>query len=207
MITIKPSTDDDNPRLPPEGSAEELKKRIPMVWIPATLVVGLLIAAIYLGGRIAKARPNVKPEVVQLAKQAPVAPAVSAAPASVEPVAGSEPAPPTEPAKTSSTIESPATPTKSASAEPLTVVTADDGIPMITPQTGQRYIQVGALNHEATRRFVQHLRSEKLDPHVAEGPTPDLMRVLIGPFDDRDALNERKAQLETEGIDTFVREY
>ncbi len=33
------------------------------------------------------------------------------------------------------------------------------------------------------------------------------MRVLIGPFDNPDALNEKKAQLQTEGIDTFVREY
>ena len=86
-------------------------------------------------------------------------------------------------------------------------MTPDDGIPMITPHAGQRYIQVGALDQEATRRFVQHLRSENLDPHVAEGPKPQLMRVLIGPFDNRDALNEKKAQLETEGIDTFVREY
>jgi cell division septation protein DedD len=202
MITIKPSTDEDNPSLPPERSVEELKKRIPMVWIPATLVVGLLIAAIYLGGRIAKARPSAKPEVVQLATPASVAPPVSA-----EPVASSEPLPPSEPAKTSSSTESPAAATKLAGSEPLTAVTADDGIPMITPQTGQHFIQVGALNQEATRRFVQRLRSEKLEPHVAQGPTPELMRVLIGPFDNRDALNERKAQLETEGIDTFVREY
>jgi cell division septation protein DedD len=33
------------------------------------------------------------------------------------------------------------------------------------------------------------------------------MRVLIGPFDNRDALNEKKAQLEAERIDTFVRRY
>jgi cell division septation protein DedD len=78
---------------------------------------------------------------------------------------------------------------------------------MITPQTGEHYIQVGALDQEATRRFVQRLRKEKLDPHVATGPTPELMRVLIGPFDNRDALNERKAQLELEGMATFVREY
>jgi cell division septation protein DedD len=199
MITIKSSSASDNPSLPPEGSPdgsnEELKKRIPLVWIPATLVVGLLIAAIYLGGRIVKAHPSASPS-------APPSSVTSAVVQKATP-----PAPPTEPAVASPVAEPPAPPAIAPRSEPLTVVTPDDGIPMITPKTGQRYIQVGALDQEATRRFVQRLRSEKLDPHVATGPTPQLMRVLIGPFDNSDALNERKAQLETEGIDTFVREY
>jgi cell division septation protein DedD len=86
---------------------------------------------------------------------------------------------------------------------------SNDTLPMITPQSGQRYIQVGALDlsSDATHRFVRRLRGEKLDPHVAPGPRPGLTRVLIGPFDNIDALNEKKAQLETEGIDTFVRKY
>jgi cell division septation protein DedD len=66
---------------------------------------------------------------------------------------------------------------------------------------------VGALNPKATQRLLARLRGEKLDPHVAPGPRPELLRVLIGPFDNRDALNERKAQLEAEGVDTFVRQY
>jgi cell division septation protein DedD len=202
MITIKPSSASDDPSLPPEHSEEELKKRIPLVWIPATLVVGLLIAAVYLGGRIVKAHPSANtssanPAVVQNATPA-VPPPVSVK---------SDPAPPTQPAKASPVAETPAPPTTASRSEPLTVVTPDDGIPLITPQTGERFIQVGALDQEATRRFVQRLRKEKLDPHVATGPTPELMRVLIGPFDNRDALNERKAQLELEGINTFVREY
>jgi cell division septation protein DedD len=196
MITIKPSidadnaSDTDNASAPPEAAAntEEHKKRIPLVWIPATLGVGLLIAAIYLGGRILKAHPQA-PEAVHLA-----AAVVPVAKPLVQPSAP-EPAPP------------PPTPATVARPEPLTVVTPDDGIPMISPQAGEMYIQVGALDQEATRRFVQRLRDEKLEPHVATGPTPQLMRVLIGPFDNRDALNERKAQLEMEGIATFVRQY
>jgi cell division septation protein DedD len=84
---------------------------------------------------------------------------------------------------------------------------AKDPVPIITPQPGQRYIQVGALNENATRAFVQRLRSQKLEPQVAPGPKPELLRVLIGPFDNPDTLNERKAQLESEGIQTFVRKY
>jgi len=88
-------------------------------------------------------------------------------------------------------------------------VTPNDEIPSITPKAGERYIQVGALDLEmtATRRFVDRLRNEILEPHVAPGPKPDLMRVLIGPFDNPDALRTRQAQLQAEGIDTFVRQY
>ena len=88
-------------------------------------------------------------------------------------------------------------------------MTPDDEIPIITPKAGERYIQVGALDLEmtATRRFVARLRNEKLEPHVAPGPKPELMRVLIGPFDNPDALSAKQAQLQAEGIDTFVRQY
>jgi cell division septation protein DedD len=190
MMTIRPSSDTDNASTPPEAAAntEEHKKRIPLIWIPATIGVGLLIAAIYLGGRIVKAHPQA-PETVHLATPV-IAPAKPVAQPAIP-----EPAPPAPAQK------------PVASTEPLTAVTPEDGIPLINPQAGETYIQVGAFNAEATRRFVQYLRDKKLEPHVAPGPSPGLMRVLIGPFDNRDALNERKAQLATEGIDTFVRQY
>jgi cell division protein FtsN len=46
-----------------------------------------------------------------------------------------------------------------------------------------------------------------LEPQVAPGPRPEIMRVLIGPFDNLDTLKQKKAQLQTEGFDTFVRAY
>jgi cell division septation protein DedD len=191
MISIRPSSFTDTTDAPPDIATgiEEHEKRLPMVWIPATIIVGLLIAALYLGGRIVKAHSDAKPAVAPLAS-----------PVSVQPLIKSEP--------------SPATGEKLAEAkpEPLTPespkeVTPDDAIPMIAPKDGERYIQVGALNQEATRRFVQRLRDDKLEPHVALGPTPKLMRVLIGPFDNRDALKEKKAQIEGEGMEAFVRQY
>jgi cell division septation protein DedD len=146
-----------------------------------------LIAAVYLGGRIITGHTPAKTPAVQVAGPIPAQTVVKPEVSEVK-----EAAAPAE---------------KFAVHEPLTVVTPDDGIPMIAPQAGELFIQVGALGQEATRRFVQHLRSQQLEPHVAPGPTPGLMRVLIGPFDNRDALNEKKAQLEAERIDTFVRRY
>jgi cell division septation protein DedD len=81
------------------------------------------------------------------------------------------------------------------------------GMSLITPQPGERYIQVGAFNEEATRRFVERLRNTSRQPHVAAGPTPQILRVLIGPFDDPGKLAEEKKRLESEGVDTFVRRY
>ena len=78
---------------------------------------------------------------------------------------------------------------------------------MITPKAGERYIQVGALDLEATRRYLGKLRQSKLEPHVAPGPKPELLRVLIGPFADHDSLVATKNDLESAGIDNFVRKY
>src|SRR5580698_4938021 len=70
------------PALETAPSSEEHKKRIPLIWIPATLSIGLLIAAIYLGGRIVSAHPHGTPAAaLQLAK------AAAPAPAPAEPVA------------------------------------------------------------------------------------------------------------------------
>ena len=205
MITIKPPNIPENSSDPPDEAVEEHKKTIPLVWIPATLVVGLLIAGIYLGGRIVAAHGRPRTEVVSAATSTP--PPAPPKPAVTPPVVESE-IPESKPeAKESAKTEPPSAPQKPAGAEPLTAVSPEDGIPMITPSPGQVFIQVGALDQEATRRFVQRLRADKLDPHVAPGPKPQLMRVLIGPFDNREALNEKKAQIESEGIDTFVREY
>ena len=174
--------------IPPEVAIKD-KKRIPLVWIPATLTIGLLIAALYLGGRIIAARrahaaahvaSNV-PKVV-----APQPPIIA------PPVVAEEIKPEIKPE-----LLAPV-PTEQATSDAASV---------ITPHGGDLYIQLGAFNVEATRRFVQHLRSEKLEPLVAPGPKPEIMRVLIGPFNNRDALNERKAQLQTKGFDTFVRVY
>ncbi len=78
---------------------------------------------------------------------------------------------------------------------------------MIAPRDGERYIQVGALDLERTRRYVRHLRDARLEPHVAAGPTAEMLRILIGPFADHASLASAKSQLDSAGIPNFVREY
>jgi cell division septation protein DedD len=171
--------------------AEARKKPMPLVWIPATICVGLLIAAVYLGGRILTAHSHA-PAAVQTEPAAPV-------------LAKSQPkmqAPP-EP-------ESEAQPKAEAAPQPKAeapALVSDQQMPMIAPQAGQRYIQVAALNLEAAQRYVGRLRQAKLEPHVAPGPRPELVRVLIGPFADQDSLTRAKSELDSARIDHFVRKY
>jgi cell division septation protein DedD len=197
MITIRPSTVESDGLLEtsPPSDPEEHKKRVPLLWIPATLSVGLLIAAIYLGGRIVTGHPHSSIAIPHTARVPP--PPAQSTPVQAVIVPPAVPAP----------IETKVKPQATVSAAELAPEESPDAMPMITPLVGELYIQVGALNPEGAGRLVQRLRNEKLEPHVAEGPTPELMRVLIGPFQDPNALIARKAQLETEGIDTYVRKY
>jgi len=164
---------------PPQVDEKEEtdKRRIPPVWIPATLCCGLLIAAIYLGGRIVSARQTSSVTKTAVPQAHPLPP-----PPVVQPAIAVKP-------------------------ELLSVTKAPPTIPLFNPNAGELYLQLGAMNEEATRRFVQDLRSKNLEPHVAAGPTPGIMRVLIGPFDNRAALDEQKAHLETQGLSSFVRRY
>jgi cell division protein FtsN len=217
MITVPPADSAGDASLPPdelrleESKPEEHKKKIPLASIPATISIGLLIALLYLGGRIITAQRPAKPTVVKVTAPVPAAPpapaSIVAKPvADVEPVAVVQPPPSVPPAKpVPSPVAQQAIPEPAADAQ----IAEDVELPVITPEAGQHYIQVGALDMsaEATRRFVQRLRGDKLDPHVAPGPGPGLMRVLLGPFDGPGALNEKKAQLDAEGIASFVRKY
>jgi cell division septation protein DedD len=186
--------------IPPEVPVKD-KKRIPLVWIPATLTIGLLIAAVYLGGRIIAAH---RPAQTAARSTNNVPRAVPAQPPVVQPVVAQ---PVAAPVVAAPVVVAPALEPETKPALSVTAAKEDDAVPTITPHDGERYIQLGAFNVEATRRFVQHLRSEKLEPRVAPGPKPEIMRVLIGPFDNLDALKQKKAQLQTKGFDTFVRAY
>jgi cell division septation protein DedD len=198
MITVQPADTPQEESPSPATPSETAKAPMPMVWIPATLCVGLLIAAIYLGGRIVTANRHASaatrtPAVVQAVVQPKPAP-VAAVPVPVAPV-------PVE-AKTEPKPEAAPEAAKPDAAPPDLA-----GVPMITPKAGERYIQVGALDLEATRRYLGKLRQSKLEPHVAPGPKPELLRVLIGPFADHGSLIATKNDLESAGIANFIRQY
>lgn len=186
-----------------EAAPEKYRKPMSAIWIPATLSVGLLIAAIYLGGRIVTTNSHAAVAAHVTAKPAPAPVQSEPAPAPVpvlipdrkkivEPIATAPPPPLPTPK-----------PEPTLSREDAT----GQQVQMIDPQAGERYIQVGALDLELTKRYIPRLRAAKFEPHVAPGPTPGLLRILIGPFPDRDALNSTKTELDRGGFANFIRLY
>jgi len=216
MITTRqpdtpPRADSDlNANLPEtnEGSNNGSKPRkqpVPMVWIPATICVGLLIAAVYLGGRIVTSHPHAHAAVKKAAPAKPELPKAEIQKAEIPKTAIPQAAPVVE--RTSP----PKAEVKVKTVEPAAVKQVAEqvagDVPLINPKGGERYIQIGALDQERTRRYLVHLRQANLAPHVAPGPTPELLRILIGPFSDQNSLIAAKNGLDTAGIENFVRNY
>ena len=78
---------------------------------------------------------------------------------------------------------------------------------VIDPRSGERYVQVVAVSPHMVLKYVDDLRKLDLEAVVAPGPTPDLLRILVGPFPDRDAANKAKQLLEASGRHPFIRVY
>ena len=144
------------------------------------------MAAVYLGGRILTAHSHATAPIQTSAAVQPTVPVQNPAPVQT-----------TAPVQTSAPVQT----------KPAATLATDDQVPMIAPRAGEQYLQIGALNLEETRRFVRQLRQAKLEPHVAPGPKPELLRVLLGPFTDQDARTQTRSDLARAGIKNFVRRY
>jgi len=168
---------------PPEPKPVDWKKRIVSLWIPAILGLGLMLAFAYVGVRIVAGKPQAQPVI---------------SPAKIEvPITVPPPPPPRQPA-----------PAQPAPAQPApTPVVHATNFSVITPQPGERFLQVAAVSPHMVLTYVDNLRIANLEAVIAPGPTPDLLRVLVGPFPDRDSLDKAKAQLEAAGKSPIIRSY
>jgi cell division septation protein DedD len=169
-----------------EHAAEPIdwKKRVASLWIPAILAFGLLTAFAYVGVRIAAGKSQA--QVPETVKAAPIT-----APAA--PVPKPDPAPKPDPPKVPPT------------SAPTPIHATDFTI--ITPLPGERYLQVVAVSPHMVLTYVDELRKADLDVVVAPGPAPGLLRILVGPFADRDSLDKAKARLEASGQSPIIRIY
>jgi cell division septation protein DedD len=168
----------------PPSNPTDWKKRLASTWIPAILGVGLLMAFAYVGVRIVAGKPPVQ------AANPPASPmpaTMDAPPVSVP----SAPAP---------------KPARAPKRAPAPVVNAM-AFTVVTPQPGERYLQVAAVSPHMVLTYVDNLRIANLEAVIAPGPTPDLLRVLVGPFAERDSLDKAKAQLEASGKSPIIHSY
>jgi cell division septation protein DedD len=180
--TIGLSAGTQNALAPPTPKHADWKKRIASVWIPAILGLGLILAFAYVGVRIvagkSQAQPTASPAKIEApAIKAPVNVPIQAAPKAA-------PKPTRKPAN----VEAKA-------------------FTLVTPQPGERYLQVAAVSPHMVLTYVDSLRTANLDAVVAPGPTPDLLRILVGPFSDQNSMDQAKAQLEAAGKSPIIRSY
>ena len=172
--------------LTPDAERENVnwKQRIASVWIPSVLGLGLLMAFAYVGVRIVAGKSHTERPIAKETKENP-AMALPAAPASA-------PAVPNPP---------------KASSKPSPTAISTNSFTLITPQHGERYLQVAAVTPHMVLTYVDTLREANLQAVVAPGPAPELMRILVGPFKDHDSMDHAKALLEATGKHPFVRDY
>jgi len=198
---------------------EEAKRRVPLITIPITLAVGLLVAAGYVGSRILAAKPQATAVAVASnpAGSTPETPTVSppvvslqtgaAQPAQETTVA--TPAEPAPPAAIPARKEAPriASSRVEAKSDSDQVPAQGDNVDLIAPQPGQRYLQIAAISSRMVPKFLSDLSRYNVQASMAPGPREGVVRVVIGPFSDREVLARAKAQIQIKWPDCFVRLY
>jgi hypothetical protein len=142
-------------------------------------------------------------------------PAQAAAP--LEPgqaqVSGSETVPVGgEVAKTAAPAQAPATappaqPASLRAPEGVKAAAGQPSRPTTGPQPGQTYLQVAAVNRPEAELVVDVLKRKTFPAMVANGPSPTLFRVLVGPVTDGASLGKMKADLEAAGFKSITKRY
>jgi cell division septation protein DedD len=195
---VLPGSEDE---VPP--SSKDAKKNLPLIWIPITLCVGLLLAALYVGIRILTVKSRTSAATVHAQPPATPTPRLET-PATASPTVAPEEQ---VSERAAASIAKGNTPVAGPLAKSKNARSAYDWPIWISPERGEKYIQVGAINSQLAPKYVAQLRSEKWDPHVAPGPSPNIVRVLLGPFTDHDSIVRAKERLRESQIDSFVRAY
>ena len=77
----------------------------------------------------------------------------------------------------------------------------------VRPIAGRTYLQMAAVDRAGADAIAQELLEKGFRVAIGDGPTTDLLRVLVGPLDDAAAVSLTKAELETQGFASFPRKY
>jgi len=108
--------------------------------------------------------------------------------------------PATPPAKSSTARVPPATPQA-----PAGKPSGGSAVASVTPGPGRMYLQVAAVGQPQADVVADTLRQKGFPALLAAGPTPALLRVMVGPFADASMLGKAKADLENAGFHPIVR--
>ncbi|MEP7353818.1 MAG: hypothetical protein ABI824_11350 [Acidobacteriota bacterium] len=75
------------------------------------------------------------------------------------------------------------------------------------PFKGQLYIQMGAVDRGMAIVFAQGLQKMGFKSTIIPGPSPQVFRVILGPFAGTTEFNNAKLILDDMGLDTFARRF
>lgn len=78
---------------------------------------------------------------------------------------------------------------------------------MAAPAAGQAYLQAHAGKRPDAELMASVLRKKGFPVVIAPGPTDDVFRVLVGPFEDDEAQRKGRKDLEAAGFKPFTRRY
>jgi cell division septation protein DedD len=160
----------------------------------ATVLVGVLLCAAYLVGRVSRSAPSAKTSTFS-AK------------------AGSESSSERNP----QVNFQPAAPPSQAAPAPSTQVQSLNTRPGTEPQStaflsrpgsripGDTYLQIAAVDRGMSEVLVELLRRKGFQAEIALGATEDIFRVVVGPAKDAAALARIKADLQASGFTSFAR--
>lgn len=186
--------------------------------IPITLAIGLLVAAGYVGNRILVSRGHAT-SLIATAPAPPAAVPIAQTAASAQPASAPVAQPSNKPLKEAAVVAPAVAPggrpadipvlaaekREDAALNPESASSA--GLGLIAPQPGERYLQIAAISSDMVTPFLADLRKYDVRASVAPGPHEGLVRIVIGPFADRDSIARAKDQIQIKWPDCFVRLY
>ncbi len=167
----------------------QTNKKLVTIVMGMTLMIGLVACIAYLAGRaITLNRAGVSQPTISRAAKLPIivdSPKVAA-----------------------QKVEAPApTPTLKVVA-PVSVATQLPAASIESkPDSGTWYVQVGYIEKQQSDGFRSGLKDKGFKTTVANGNSPDQVRILIGPLADYDARLAVQRQLTAAGYESFQRRY
>jgi hypothetical protein len=77
----------------------------------------------------------------------------------------------------------------------------------VDPQPGELYLQLATMGPNSTNEYLKTLDAIGIHPRVAPGPSENLHRLLMGPYQDKTAFEKQQHELEAAAIEFVARRY
>ncbi len=202
-MNAMPSTSDLNHPGKPAVQFALGERQVAALGFLAFLLLGSLTAAAYVAGRAGTASPPVSAATSASALPAPQRRVPEKAPAATPVKVAEQVSKETPPSVEKLIVVEPAItplPAIKPLIRPITVVASAE-------LGGQSFWQVAALDRKMAEDAHAGLAQQNLPVMIAEGPSPEMFRVLVGPLNGPDHTAKIKTALESGEFQPFYKRY